>query len=300
MAVRADELREEPVGMSRFTALDADAAGSVDENNDNATDDNSDGSRHKSAPASSAPPSYRRLHTRGTFDHTRTILVGPRGPPPGALSAQGPSSGRSGGGMSSGPLGYYVVTPLMIADGGKGGDESEGGKSGKNKTILVNRGWVPMSYIKQSQQKQQHGAFNSTDNAAKKGWSQPQGVVTVVGVETSCEQPKMFSPQHDRRTPNTLLWMDREALEERTGTRGDRPLLLTETASCAADDGNDNNQDAVTVRATGMPTFPVKPTAETVGEFKVTPATHAGYAITWFGLSGAGMVMTRKLLRRGR
>ena len=157
-----------------------------------------------------------------------------------------------------------------------------------------------MSYVKQQRQQstKQHGAPNS----AKKSWSQPPGTVTVVGVETSCEQPKMFSPQHDKRTPDRLLWMDREALEERTGTRGQRPLLLTETASCVdrddTKDGDTNDGDTTTVPI--PPTFPVKPTAETVGEFKVTPATHAGYAITWFGLSGAGMVMTRKLLRRGR
>jgi cytochrome oxidase assembly protein ShyY1 len=46
--------------------------------------------------------------------------------------------------------------------------------------------------------------------------------------------------------------------------------------------------------------FPISPNASGLGEFKVGPATHAGYALTWFGLSGAGMVMTRKLLTRGR
>jgi surfeit locus 1 family protein len=46
--------------------------------------------------------------------------------------------------------------------------------------------------------------------------------------------------------------------------------------------------------------FPVKPSKETVGEFKVLPSTHAGYAFTWFGLSSAGIFMTRKLITRGR
>ena len=143
-------------------------------------------------------------------------------------------------------------------------------------------------------------------------WSRPQGVVTVVGVETSTERPKFLSPVHDQRTPNRLLWMDRGALEERTGTGagagagagGDggqchHPLLLTETTETTT--GSTGKEDAdTTAPPPPAPTFPVRPTAHTVGEFKVTPATHAGYAVTWFGLSGAGMVMTRKLLTRGR
>ena len=46
--------------------------------------------------------------------------------------------------------------------------------------------------------------------------------------------------------------------------------------------------------------FPVQPPLETVGEFKVTPMIHAGYAFTWFGLASAGVVMTRKLITKGR
>jgi cytochrome oxidase assembly protein ShyY1 len=44
--------------------------------------------------------------------------------------------------------------------------------------------------------------------------------------------------------------------------------------------------------------FPARASREYVGEFKVTPAVHAGYAFTWFGLSSAGIIMTRKLLSR--
>jgi hypothetical protein len=50
--------------------------------------------------------SLRRRLVNGTFQHNREILVGPRGPPPGAMASTGPSSGRSEGGMSSGPQVY--------------------------------------------------------------------------------------------------------------------------------------------------------------------------------------------------
>ena len=46
---------------------------------------------------------FRRRLIEGTFRHEDEMLVGPRGPPVGALTASGPASGRSEGGMSSGP-----------------------------------------------------------------------------------------------------------------------------------------------------------------------------------------------------
>ena len=47
--------------------------------------------------------SMRQRVVNGTFQHDKEILVGPRGPPAGALASTGPSSGRSEGGMSSSP-----------------------------------------------------------------------------------------------------------------------------------------------------------------------------------------------------
>mmetsp|Transcript_20786 Transcript_20786/g.42430 ORF Transcript_20786/g.42430 Transcript_20786/m.42430 type:complete len:131 (+) Transcript_20786:897-1289(+) len=53
--------------------------------------------------------------------------------------------------------GYFVITPMRCSDG--------------RGTILVNRGWVPMSYYKQDVP-----------------WSRPTGTVAVVGVETKTER----------------------------------------------------------------------------------------------------------------
>jgi len=47
--------------------------------------------------------SLRQRVVNGTFQHDKEVLVGPRGPPPGAMASTGPSSGRSEGGMSSSP-----------------------------------------------------------------------------------------------------------------------------------------------------------------------------------------------------
>jgi len=73
-----------------------------------------------------------------------------------------------------------------------------------------------------------------------------------------------------------------------------RPLILTAVRSENDDDDDEKK------KAYHPPCWPVQPTAEKVGEFKVSPAVHAGYACTWFGLSAAGMYMTRKLITRGR
>ena len=47
--------------------------------------------------------SLRRQRVHGVYRHSHEILIGPRGPPPGAMASTGPSSGRGGGGMSSSP-----------------------------------------------------------------------------------------------------------------------------------------------------------------------------------------------------
>ena len=99
--------------------------------------------------------------------------------------------------------------------------------------------------------------------------------------------PRFLSPPHTAKEPRQLLWFDRLAIESKTRTVATAPLLLKETATTSMEDGD-------------VPQFPVKPSIETVGEFKVPPSTHAGYAATWYGLSGAGIFMTRKLMMRGR
>jgi cytochrome oxidase assembly protein ShyY1 len=46
--------------------------------------------------------------------------------------------------------------------------------------------------------------------------------------------------------------------------------------------------------------WPVAPPVERVGEPKLMPAVHAGYAVTWYGMSVAGMYMMRIMMTRGR
>ncbi|KAL7540339.1 hypothetical protein ACHAXR_011543 [Thalassiosira sp. AJA248-18] len=284
--------------------------------------------------------SYRRVNLQGKFQHDNEILVGPRGPPPGALAESGPNSGRGGGGgMSSSAQGYWVVTPFVISNYGEDtaqtsstsdcNDQDVGsakqnrgwfgrfwGKKSKStettggrvnletkgaqhkpldstneeqNIVWINRGWIPRHYI-------------SNKNEMITSWDQPKGTIHLMAMESNTETPRMFSPpsrldskkaapttnntNDQQQTLNKLLWMDRNAMEEIMNpcSKDCHPPLFVEL--------NTNESTAQK--------FPVKPTREYVGEFKVTPEIHAGYAVTWFGLSGPGMVMTRKLLRRGR
>ncbi|GMH67623.1 hypothetical protein TrRE_jg7010 [Triparma retinervis] len=59
----------------------------------------------------------RRVKLQGHYDYAGECVVGPRGPPPGALAKDGPMSGRGGGGLASSPQGFYVLTPLTLMDG---------------------------------------------------------------------------------------------------------------------------------------------------------------------------------------
>ena len=300
-----------------------------------------------------ATNSYRRVILHGKFDHSKSILIGPRGPPPGALATSGPNSGLAagrggGGGMSSSLQGYYVVTPLIVrhqeqSDGFDKGEWEEKEKKGwllwhqflfpwrkkrhisssstdgSNRTsasstindkpttiVWINRGWIPRHFINQS------------NNQILQPWDEPDGNVTILTMESQTERGgSMFTPPSrlDGGSSNSsscyenggksvfvkrLLWMDRKAMEEiiNFNDHDDHPPLFVQINTTATndDDGNDGDDKKSKPRRR----YPVQPKEQYVGEFKVTPEVHAGYAVTWFGLSGAGVVMTRKLLMRGR
>jgi len=274
--------------------------------------------------------SYRRVRLRGEFQHGNEILIGPRGPPPGALAESGPNSGRGGGGgMSSSAQGYLVVTPFaimphdavpqsttsasvlredeiatpkkergwigrLLRGNGTGGSSSVSGSEtaqrrqpttddddakDEGRTIVwIHRGWIPRHYVN-----------NRDDTVAS--WERPRGIVDLTAMESDTEKGGTFAPPSRLGSASDgrrLLWLDRHAMEELTSSGEDRhPHLFVEI--------NTANE-----RSDVPPSFPARAGREFVGEFKVTPAIHAGYAFTWFGLSSAGIFMTRKLLSRGR
>eukprot|EP00545_Synedropsis_sp_CCMP1620_P007898 CAMPEP_0119011770 /NCGR_PEP_ID=MMETSP1176-20130426/5879_1 /TAXON_ID=265551 /ORGANISM="Synedropsis recta cf, Strain CCMP1620" /LENGTH=229 /DNA_ID=CAMNT_0006964633 /DNA_START=45 /DNA_END=731 /DNA_ORIENTATION=+ len=140
--------------------------------------------------------SFRRQLVRGQYIHDGEMLVGPRGPPPGALAVTGPASGRSEGGMSSGPQGYYVITPF---------------ESSVGRTLLVNRGWIPRNFLE--------GGMP---------FDRPSGTVQIVGVPGKGEQPRFMVPQHDfSKRPLRFYWFDKDVMEDMAGLeKGDAQLMI--------------------------------------------------------------------------
>jgi hypothetical protein len=77
----------------------------------------------------------------------------------------------------------------------------------------------------------------------------------------------------------------------------DEPTILM---TQVVDDGADDEHKSLAKSTTAPALYPLQPPVSAVGDFKTTPMIHVGYATTWFGLSAAGMYMTRKLITKGR
>lgn len=222
---------------------------------------------------------FRRRHMKGTFQHKGEVLVGPRGIPPGALPKKSKPQGIMGDTNTTGPQGYFVVTPFDITE--------ETATSKSTRTVLVNRGWVPKEFVDQT-------------SSTKGLWSRPEGSIAISGMPMNLEEPKWIKPQHDfSKKPLRLLYFDASALKvtlEMMRPPHDQHHVTEEEESLVLltqikDDSNN---------AGGKLAFPLQVPIDKVGEYKISPSIHAGYAATWFGLSGAGMFMTRKLMTRGR
>ena len=77
--------------------------------------------------------------------------------------------------------------------------------------------------------------------------------------------------------------MDQDTMEDIAGIDKGESLVMVQVK-------NDN----------GELQYPAQPPADVVGDFKTTPMIHVAYAVTWYSLAAAGLVMTRKLITRGR
>ncbi len=102
---------------------------------------------------------YRPLTVTGIFDHTKTVLVFTA-----LVGANGPHSGP----------GYWVVAPLMLAQGG---------------AIFVNRGFIPQRLADQF----------------KDGGVGPVEEVTIIGIGRVSEKINSFTPGTDFQ--NRIEWV---------------------------------------------------------------------------------------------
>ena len=116
---------------------------------------------------------------------------------------------------------------------------------------------------------------------------------------------------HDyTKRPLQLFWVDGLALKAIAEiTSEEEVALLVQVLDNDNDNDNEikNNDTASssssssTANANGaLLAYPLQPPVASISEFKTTPSVHVGYATTWFGLSGAGLYMTKKLITKGR
>ena len=232
--------------------------------------------------------SFRRIQLQGQYLHSAEFLVGPRGPPPGALPDK---PGSSAQGMSSAPQGYFVLTPLVPAS-----PEIRQ----QYPMVVINRGWVPRHAVVPDRQRQPPASASlQSQQPPPLQWDRPvpaknEKYVQVVVVPAKPETPRFLTAEHKmNERPPKLFWYDLETMQQWLGYNNNassqqqqlKPLhIFTAVAS--------NNLTSEQ--------WPAAPPPESVGAFKVEPAVHAAYAFTWYSLSAAGMYMTRKLLTRGR
>lgn len=168
---------------------------------------------------------------KGTFDYSKSLLVGPR---------SAPSNGEA---LGLGSSGFLVVTPFH--------DQSSGD------TILVHRGWV-----------------SRKDKALAYVDQVPKGqVVEFEGVVAPAETAGTFTPPRDPKTGQFFL-LNPEEMGQVLELNNPQPLLIEQI----------NGPGPLLCKSTdGMMTF------------KVHPATHLGYAATWYGLCGTSLYMIKRL-----
>jgi surfeit locus 1 family protein len=118
-------------------------------------------------------------------------------------------------------------------------------------------------------------------------------LLTLLSRSLALQEPKFIVPEHDySKRPLQLFWLDGLALQA-IAESDEQTYLMTQVSE-------ENDAKEQNVPNSSNVDYPLRPLVASVGDFRTTPAIHMGYAVTWFGLSAAGIYMTRKLISRGR
>lgn len=304
------------------------------QNNRNSNDSNDGNKGIKQQQEEGVDSSFRRLRLQGQYLHGAEFLVGPRGPPAGALPDR---PGTSAAGLSSAPQGYYVLTPFVPS--------SPQVRQAVGPVVIVNRGWVPRQLVVAAHAPDRRrpappprggddednrrepprllewdrpvpaaAAAATSGQQSKSQQQQQQSFLDVTVVPTRPERPRFLVAEHNmKERPPKLFWYDLDTMQEwigwknhhhhqsnsgNTSNAATAPPVRLYTAVAAEEEDEEKGSSATTTSTTT--TWPAAPPAQSVGKFKVEPAVHAGYALTWYGLSAAGVYMTRMMLTRGR
>ncbi|VFQ66755.1 unnamed protein product [Cuscuta campestris] len=223
----------------------------------------------------------RKVLCRGAFDEMKSVYVGP--------------CSRSISGVIEN--GYCVITPLLPV--------SDDPKDSTRSPILVNRGWVPLSwrdkYLEMSKDEMQPLSVltPSASEHEKYSWwriwsKKPKyskgnvksviSPIEVVGVIRGSEKPSIFVPEND---PNSNQWfyVDTPAIARACGLPEN--TLYIEAINDNVDPSNP---------------YPLPKDLNTLLRSSVMPQDHLNYTLTWYSLSAAVtfMAFKRLKLKKGR
>lgn len=198
----------------------------------------------------------RRVTVSGVYDGDNEVAIGPRPVPKGSPEGVAPRVD---------PLGYLLVTPIIRPDGSR---------------VLVNRGWVPASMLR--------------DHLIS-GSSTPAEVTAIV---RPGEKPSSFFASSDRAPDGTFPFLDVAAISKLSDPDTAYPLALVDKVD---PDSDIEPGTVVSSRPTGRRpnvSFPLQKPLSVYREFFVMPWTHLVYCGTWFTLAAFGVVLTWFRFRR--
>lgn len=153
---------------------------------------------------------YRRVSVKGTFDHDHEMAIGPRS------NIIDDSPGTTHGNIDSiTKVGLNIVTPFKI--------------SGRDLTILVNRGWVSIK----------------KKDPATRSEGQITGEVDIVGVVRHTDPRRPFTPKNNPESHGYWLQRDVEAMAESVGCA---PIFLDADYKSSVTGGPLGGQTRVSLR----------------------------------------------------
>ncbi|KAI9888778.1 MAG: surf-like protein [Vezdaea aestivalis] len=173
-------------------------------------------------PGAIADFDYRRVFATGVLRHDQEMLVGPR--------------------MRDGTEGCLVYTPLERGDA--------------SNTILVNRGWISKTLLRQSDRKD----------------GLPQGLVTIQGLLREPPKKNMFTP-NNKPEFGKFYFPDIQQMSQHAGSQA---VLVEETMT----------PDLLKTYEREAKGIPIARTAEVN-----LRNTHAQYIFTWYALATATSIM---------
>lgn len=225
--------------------------------------------------ASDSELDFHAVRLRGTLLHAREMHVGPRSAPghlPGAVTQWGGSSG------------LLVVTPARLADDGR--------------LILVNRGWIPHRLADRTKRAKATVTplpFIDDDNrppVSEHNDSQgddQQDSVEFLAVVRNEQERNRFMPRND---PQKGDWFYIDA----------RSMMAAAGLLPAPDNEDADSTPAPLIVELCEPLphngWPFPRTLDQFLEFRTPPSTHVTYAVTWFSLSFALLLLMRARLRK--